>query len=257
MLRLPCAGASEQTTTNTIFAAAFAAIGVMVHTHRTHDLQTGEDGASFTLGDVSVLYPQMQTQALHWGLKRGTLESADPTHPILDAVRALRNRSALVKWIRNAQPHHLRFTGTRAQYSPGADQVTFVADGQPTSDLHLVSALATIGVPIVRFTGTAPHHLFYLPARGIEIAGASIDVTALRRTLADGTLAQLEPNHPIHIGLRACREFDNLKRLMQSECVMLRLDDTKYQSQRTAIIRADAINSAYDGSRSWFARAKR
>lgn len=252
MLRLPVSGASEETTTNTIYAAAFAALGMRVRTWRNHDLQSGVEGMAFSVSAEAVGNPVLQTAVLHWALIRGTLDQTDPRHPLLYAIRTLRNRAAILRWIKRCQPYRLAISGPRSIYTPGADQVAFRAEFK-TDDLHLVAALGALGVPLVKFTGITPNHVFWTPLTGLSLDGYACDVKATVTALRDGSLLRDEPDHPLHICLRACEMLDRLKVLMSRECVILHYHDTKYQSGGLALLRQDSENKAYDNSRAWFA----
>lgn len=253
MLRLPCEGGAEQSTTNTIYAAAFATLGMSVKTHRAHDLSTGDDGMSYTISAESLSNPALQTASLHWGLLRGTLAKADPLHPVLDAVGTLRNRAAILRWIKRAHPYRLHVHGQRAAYVEGAEQSTLIPEVK-TDDLHLVAALGRLGVPLVKFTGTAPHHIFWLPAIGLDMAGYQCNVVKTISTLRNGSLEREEPQHPLHGCLLACRAYDALKKLMHAEPTMLTLHDTKWKSGWQATLREDSTHAAYDSSRALFAQ---
>lgn len=249
---LPLTGTAAEQTTNTIYAAAFAALGMEVKTWRHHDVSSGADGARFTISDESLDNPALKTCVLHWGLIRGTLAQRDPTHPLLDAVRALRNRAALLRWIHRSEPAHLVTEGMRTRYVPGAEQVTLRGD-IAVDDLHLVAAMGALGWPVVRFTGVAPHHIFYVPRTSLPLLGAEFDARTLVNELRSGRLEVTEPEHPIHHMLRALRAYDILVKLMRDEPVMLTVKDRWFHSGKSAMIHQDSKGGAYDHARRYFA----
>ena len=84
-------------------AAAFGTIGVPMKPDVQVRADTGKEYVTVFLATESATNPEFRTGQLMKLLKSGELEKADPEHPLLYAVTAIKNRHAVTRAIQAAE----------------------------------------------------------------------------------------------------------------------------------------------------------
>ena len=84
-------------------AAAFGTIGVPMKPDVQVRADTGKEYVTVFLATESATNPEFRTGQLMKLLKSGELEKADPEHPLLYAVTAIKNRHAVTRAVQAAE----------------------------------------------------------------------------------------------------------------------------------------------------------
>lgn len=259
MYRLPADGGLA--THNTMLAAACVTCGIPVTTHRKIHEGRCEEQRTFTLGASSILSNRkIDTVTLLAAYEKGDLEKVDPSHCLLDALRGLTNRRALIRWIKEHRPHQLTLNPDkrcpRTLYVPG--EPANPHEGQPvfetvnTPDIALAAALGIIGIPVLEITGGKDDHVFVLPRFGFPMR--SVTPQDGKQILADfgsGRLALDQPDHPFLFAHAAVLNYRVLLDTLKREMPMIFFEDSG-DSGRAALIRGDAKTIAYDKATKFF-----
>lgn len=259
MYRLPADGSLS--THNTMLAAAAVTCGIPVTTHRKVHEGTGEEQRTFTLSPKSLLSNHaIDTAALLKTYYNGQLEKADPSHCLLDALRGLRNRAALIKWLKDRIPHRLTLCEDsrcpRTLYIPGQPSQPHPAgtafETLHTLDIALAAALGAIGIPVIRIDGDAQNNVFVMSRAGFPMhAAPSQDGKQILADFASGRLSAQQPDHPFLFAHAAVLNYRVLLETMQREMAMIFFEDA-CGSGRAALIRGDAKTIAFDRATKFF-----
>lgn len=261
MYRLPADGGLA--THNTMLAAACVTCGIPVTTHRKIHEQLEEEQKTFTLAPNSVLTNRsIDTAAMLKAYYKGDLERLDPSHCLLDALRGLKNRAAIIRWLKQNQPHKLTLNADkrcpRTLYVPGepvhphAAQTVYETINTP--DLALAAALGAIGIPIVRIDGTERDHVFVLSRLGFPMhAAPAQDGKQILADFGSGRLARTTPDHPFLASHAAVLNYRVLLDTLKAEMPMIFFEDDD-GSGRCALIRGDAKTIAFDKATKFFKR---
>lgn len=245
-------------TLDTAQAATFGTLGMPIKMQTTLLELTGKRETRFQIALQSLdrTYDTNEIRSL-W--KSGELESKYPGHPFLTCMRALFNRQAILDLQKNANPKTLvKVAGCEVyQYVNGGVGLAGVKHGTEaieTSDLKMVAALSTVGLPLLAITGPEGDHRYYLPrygparADGQPVADGLALMTAWRRDKEE-----VPWEHPF---AQACRVLYNRERIIQAiardvEMVLLIKPKSNW---RSALIRADATPAAFDQVKRHFDR---
>lgn len=257
MFRLP------ETTTNTQLAAACVTIGIPVTTHRKIHEGLGEERKTFTLGDKSLLSGrEIFTQTLLKSHNCGDLEKLDPCNVFLDALRGVKNRGFLVKWLTEGKTAHLTLHPDkrclRTLYESGPPTSPPVV-GAPelfrTPHIAVAAALSTLGVPVVKIEdGAGRLRIFVLPRYGFALHSVKqLDAKATVEDFQSGKMAAQTPDHPFLYAHAAVRHYKALLHYMKTEQAVIYFEDSK-GSGRAAVIRSDAKTVAFDRAQKFFDR---
>ena len=84
-------------------AAAFGTIGVPMKPDVQVRADTGKEYVTVFLATESATNPEFRTGQLMKLLKSGELEKADPEHPLLYAITAVKNRHAVTRAVQAAE----------------------------------------------------------------------------------------------------------------------------------------------------------
>jgi hypothetical protein len=157
------------TTTDTRLAAAFGCLDIPIRPAKVLDERTGRRLVRYHLGLVSAC-GTFHVKPLQRDLQAGKLP---PQHPLRVMLRACIARERLLD---------LANKGTRCSLlpvdgAPGLHHYEPSGEGLPglagiigpvfrTGDLKLVTALGTIGLPVLHIEGPSGSRQFYVPARG-------------------------------------------------------------------------------------------
>lgn len=254
---------------STIEAAALCACGVPIQMFKSPRESTGQIEWRFEFkpqapvqvtGDPAAEYRVFDTQFTGAALSAnqlmhlhrfGLLEEKDPTHPFLDALRALRNRERFLRWIMGRQPCQLvkHPKCDRWQYESmplAALPAAMTAELHPTHELKTVCALGVFGVPCVSVSGIFPDSVFHVAGLGFAGDTTPPETPQLARDFASGALDQRDPAHPYFIAYSAIETMQKLKRMMNHEPAVVWLEKPKSKAGRSAFIRADATSKARD-----------
>jgi hypothetical protein len=164
------------TTLDTRTAAAFGTLGMPVRVKNTLDEKSGKEVVRFQIGLMN-MEGTMRTNRLRACLKNGSLEAAQPSHPLLTIHRAYRNRELLLAFQKTGQKIELvpvRGAPGIFEYVVGDRGLPGVERGQAylkTGDLKMVSALGIMGCRLLAMEGSGNNHLYKVAA--INDAGVS------------------------------------------------------------------------------------
>lgn len=267
MHRLP-QGRGLDAVRNTQLAAACVTLGIPVTTNRKIHERTSEEFFTFTLGDSSVLPGiSLNTTALINAWRNGSLEKADPCHGLLDALRGLQNRAALIAWTKSGLAQTLSLHADqrcpRTVYIPGKPRLpppsslilhpsSLPTETVETDDLAAVSALGICGIPVLQLGGDKRNTLFILARHGFSMHGAP--ACDAKQILTDFESGKLPGTHPFFAARSAILNYRVVLGTMKREMPMVYFED-KRGTGRFASIRLDAKTIAYDKARKWFNRS--
>lgn len=234
-----------------MLAAALATLGFPVRPRKVHDDRSGDKDVTWQIGGGNEAMPVCNLGILLEAVKTGKLEATDPDHPLLDCIRALRNRERLLKHLLNGQP----LTLARDVHCARSSFVNAAAAEPPVSlgrsvtrDFRFVCAAGILGFGLVGWKGTDGHHEFTITEK--SIFPGMLLASVIFRKLNDGTLEKDTPEHPIIYGMMACRNYSRLVKHLESagELVLLRPKGT----ERRAWIDPTASDRAWDKVRKHF-----
>lgn len=221
--------------------------------------RSGQELRQFHIGPLSAT-TGLERGVLVRAFMSGELEREDPLHPLLQVVRARACYGAILD--AQNRGRRIRLVGTPGSYASvytdGQELPRLVVQEEciETDDLALAAALGTVGIPVIRITGSG-RHVYTLPNRGHLLRRWPDDeavpmvqhVAALLARRQPGSkyelaLAAEDPLHPLvsaYHGLDACAQ---LKRALAHapRAVMLRPPGTC----RTALVGLNAEGRVMD-----------
>lgn len=242
---------SEQRTLtrDTRLAAALGSLGVPIEIKKTRDAYSGKVLYVYHLGLRSVC-GHHDARKLKVSIPNGSLEHQDPAHEALTCLRAMMNRERRLDFQNKGTFMRLaRVPGTELwQYVPGDTGLpgkTSAKELIETHDSKLVDALAIVGVPLVAMDGVPGRHRYFLARYGMLRTDGQPPADALRLMEAWRKCRDAMP--PTCPFVQAMWGLINRERLVNAlnaeiETIMLR----KYRSQKSALVRADASDAAFD-----------
>ena len=163
-------------TLDTKEAAAWATLGGTVKIESTLAERTSIREVRFHLGEHGGPY---QLGKLRAALRDGSLQRTDPAHPLLTILRAFANRERLLALLKDGARLRLVAVPGAAgiwQYAPGEHGLPGVAGNAAivkTTDLKIVAALATCGMPLLHLEPGAGGHRFACAAHAAHAAPAA------------------------------------------------------------------------------------
>lgn len=162
---------SSWSTADSQLAAAFAGCGFVVITRETEILELhNQVNLRYFIGDHSTVRPGLDREVLmeHWS--SGELVKADPMHPFVCAMGAIRNHKALLKMQATGARLRLRSRGPGSgwEYEPGeeAPRLRLSQTVCATKDLPLAAAFGWIGTPVIDLEGASGARRYILPQDG-------------------------------------------------------------------------------------------
>ena len=255
-------------STSVNLAAALSTLGVPVQVDQTTDAKSGRGWKTLLLGlealptDEIGLVPdgdeeapppaQIKTRVIAELVRTGKLESADPTHPVLDALRALHNRERLLDWTQRNIRHCIAKTSRapRSHLIPGEEAETWKKPPAlfKTGDMKVVAALAVFGVPVSRIEGREGQHTFYCANTGHDLGVPPMDANATVLAWRNDTLP---PDHPFRWSMQALINRERILDFMfhQKKSILIR----KPGSSLAAIVSEDANDVCMDKVQRHFA----
>lgn len=252
-------------TTNLNKAAALATLGIPVQVDKTVDLKTGKGWHTILLGSesttvladhlkdpaASATAPDHNTKLLLGLLANGSLDKADPHHPLLDMLRACAAHELLTDWLKTGHPYHLEaITGSKAErwaLAPGPEPESTCSILQVirTADIKLAAALTVLGCPVVRLDPTPQGMKFVFPLLGYPLrTQPAIRVPDLINSYRAHTLPEESPEHPLLwmmqclINRTALRDF----MIKQRDIILIRAPGTG----RASLIHRDSTPDCLD-----------
>lgn len=255
---------------NTMEAAALCACGVPIKTFKTARESSGAVEWRFEynpqqrvnlanvserdvlINETGVPCSSLTANQLMHAYRTGGLELVDPTHPYLDAMRALRNRERLLRWI--LPPHaaaqlvkHCACARWQYESAPlAALPVSMTASPLITREIKIVCGLGVIGYPLARITGPISKSTFQISDVSFMEGPDLPTATHLIHLFTTGQLAATDPDHPLFIIYSALEVMQKLKRHMQLEIANIWLEKPRSKRGRSAFVRADATPKALD-----------
>jgi hypothetical protein len=235
-------------------AAALGTLGVPISIRTTYLEKEGVRVTRFLL-ELQSADRKFQTKPLQNGWKTGTLQRRDPGHPLLTIMRGFENRERLLDFARQGKPCRLvRVPGTvDHQYVPSAEGLPGVGKAAAvieTGDLKMAAALGTAGLPLLAILpGTREGDVLFRIEATAEVDGKLIDGIALMRAWRhDKTTVPLWTPFSL-----AAYGLYNRERLLDSERKEIALVLLRQRgSTKSALIRADATDKAYDRAKKFF-----
>lgn len=242
---------SEQRTItrDTRLAAALGTLGVVIDIRKTLDDRSGKLLKMFHLGLRSVCR-RHDTRLIKARILNGRLEAKDPAHEALTALRAMMNRERMLDFQNKG-------IFLRLAIVPGTSIWQYVAGdtGLPgragckelieTHDLKLVCALGLVGVALLAMDGQRGSFRYFLPRIGLPRADGKPPADALRLMQAWRTGRDtMPPDCPFAQGMWGLVNRERLVNALNAETPTILL--RKPRSQKSAFVRADAADAAFD-----------
>ena len=236
-------------TRDTRIAAALGTLGAPIEIHKTRDAKTGKVLYIYHLG-VRSTCGRHDIRRLKSQILNGSLEDRDPQHEALTTLRAMMNRERLLDFQNKGIFMRLSpVPDTKLwQYVPGDAGLPGkqgIKELVETHDMKLVCALAMVGVPLLAMDGQRGDFRYFLPRHGLPRTDGQPSADALRLMQAWRHCREaMPPDCPF---AQAMWGLINRERLVNAlnaeiESILLR----KYRSQKSAIVRADATDKAFD-----------
>lgn len=236
-------------TRDTRLAAALGTLGIPIEIRKTTDALTGRQFCLFQLG-LKSLCGRHHTPALKSGILNGKLEAKDPSHEALTALRAMHNRERLLDFQNKGVFIRLAPVPNTAlwQYVPGDSGLPGQQGTKElieTSDMKMVCALALVGVPLLSMDGRPGHHRYFLPRYGLPKPDGQppVDAVQLMRSWRHSR-ELMPPDCPFSQGMWGLINRERLVNALNAEIESILL--RKPRSQKSAIVRADAADAAFD-----------
>jgi hypothetical protein len=232
-------------TTNYDLAAALSVLGIEIKPDISEDRISGKRwtkmiigldsvpfadiGAQPDEGEDSTPLPTHKTKLIVGLVKNGKLLESDPTHPVLDVLRACKAADTLALWARSGTEHSLVKV-------KGLDRWQLIERPQPigyktqpgllgTRDLKMAACLCVLGFQLLRLEGSSPNTLFVFgPALFLP---PELPQT-LRTSYRNGTLAEISPEHPLLWMMQGLSNRDAIRDMMskRSPLVLIRAPGT-------------------------------
>lgn len=236
-------------TRDTRLAAALGTLGVPIEIHKTRDAASGKVLYIYHLSLRSVC-GRHDTRRLKAWISNGRLETTDPTHEVLTALRAMQNREALLDFQNKGIFLRLAAVPNTPlwQYMPGYEGLRGKQGAKElveTHDLKLVCALGLVGVSLLALDGQRGSFRYFLARYSHPRADGQPPADAVR--LMQAWRANRDAMPPDCPFAQAMWGLTNRERLVNAlnaeiESILLR----KPRSQKSAIVRADASDAAFD-----------
>lgn len=232
-------------TTDTREAAAFATLGVHVQIRSDIIERTGTKTVRFLMSAIS-RDGSLRTGSIREAFKSGELAKLRPVHPYVVLMCALLNRESIIAHQKTGDPVRLEnIDGTGVhRFFRGDTGLPGLSAAVPvirTSDLNLVAALCTAGLPLVHLEGDPGRLVYYVAARNPafpDLDGAVL--TADWRN--DPAAAPFEG--PFHIAAHGLAVASTLRDMVRKEVSTVIL--SKPGTTSHVLIRADAAPAAWD-----------
>lgn len=230
-------------TRDTKEAAALATLGATVRIDRAVDAKSGREFATFYLG-AKTEEGAGQISRLRRMYRERELVQKNPDHPLLWCLVAMRNRERLLDLANKGEFFRpARLKGGQYLLRPsdaGLPGMAGKAAVVKVTELEMAATLITLGVPLLSITGPHGERAFYVEP-GCE---AEADVHGLILGFRNGVLAAQEPEHPMLYCMLSLYNRAKLVRALREEVQMVVV--SKPNSQKSALIRADASDPAWD-----------
>lgn len=233
------------TTTDTRLAAAFGCLDIPIRPQKVLDERTGTRLTRYHLGLQSA-DGLFKTKELQAALKAGKLP---PAHPLRVMLRACIARERLLDLAnRGIFCTLLPVDGAPGlyHYEPSSHGIPGLPTVGPplfrTGDLKLVTALGTVGLPVLHIEGPEGRRLFYLPARGQPRPGGlpAVDALAIKKAwMADRSSIPWED--PIAQAMRVLWNRERLLDVVHGAPDLVLLGKGK----KKATVRSDATDTAW------------
>lgn len=242
---------SEQRTLtrDTRLAAALGTLGVPIEIRKTRDANTGKVLYMFHLGLRSVC-GRHDTRRLKTRIANGMLEAHDPAHEALTALRAMLNRERLLDFQNKGVKLRLAAVPNTQlwQYVLGDAGLPGRAGAKElieTGDMKLVCALALVGVPLLAMDGDRGSHRYFLARHGHPRSDGQPPTDALVLMHAWRHCREaMPPDCPFSQAMWGLTNRERLVNALRAEIESILL--RKPRSQKSAIVRADASDTAFD-----------
>lgn len=236
-------------TRDTRLAAALGTLGVPIQIRKTIDDRSGKVLHIYHLSLRSVC-GRHDARLLKSRISNGRLERENPSHEALTALRAMMNRERRLDFQNKGVFMRLAPVPRTHlwQYLPGDTGLPGKAGTKElieTGDSKLVDALALVGVPLLALDGPRGSLRYFLPRHGLPHADgrppadALVLMNAWRRSRD-----AMPPDCPFAQGMWGLINRERLVNALNAEIpnILLR----KYRSQKSAIVRADASDAAFE-----------
>lgn len=237
---------------NTMEAAALCACGTPIKTFKTARERDGVVEWRFDYVPSHPLFNGAFTaNRLIHDYRSGALETADPAHPFLVCMRALRNRERILRWMIKGQTHELILNSASNQWQYEASArfalpTHMSATPYRTREIKIPCALGVFGIPILRIEGIDRDQTFVIASTGFMGRGTPPETTQLVADYMDGTLEARDPDHPFFFAYSALETIQKLKRHMNLEIANVWIEKPRSRPGRSAFLRADATAKARD-----------
>ena len=249
-------------TSNTKLAACLGGLGFSIRTSIMEDSRGGKVLTEFFVSENTPWYPGLTRKSLlqRWKSTKpeDRLETLDPLHPFLQGLRAEHNYELLL----DAQNRGRRIrlaavAGGHASLYTDGEEVPAMKNSQAViqlSDLSLVAALGTLGIPVIGISGSAGDHTYTLPVHGHWLKAfpsgeaRRYDASEIARRAEPGKLdlmlERTQPQHPLCAAYQARHTHNILKRALGQDkrLIIVRAPGTG----RSATVREDATDRVMD-----------
>lgn len=250
---------SEQRTLtrDTRLAAALGTLGIPIEIRKSREAASGKVFTLFHLA-LRSLCGCHDTRRLKAQIANGRLEAMDPAHEALTALRAMMNRERLLdfqnkgNFMRLAAVPHTPLW----QYVAGDSGLPGKAGQKElieTSDIKLVCALGLVGIPLLAMDGQRGAYRYFLPRYSLPRTDGQPPADAVRLMQAWRTCREaMPPDCSFAHGMWGLTNRERLVNALNAEIESILL--RKPRSQKSAIVRADASDDAFDRVKEHFDR---
>lgn len=230
-------------TRDTKEAAALSTLGVRVKIDQAVDSQTGREFCTFYLGaGESTAIDQVSKWRRMY--RERQLEEKMPSHPLVWCLVALRNRERWLDFVNQGRfVRPVRLKGGQSLLRDASTGLRGLAGEKAVvkvTELEMAVALITLGVEPIAVDGPKGQRAFYFVNHAREIP----NVHELMSRYREGKLAVDDPEHPLLYVMTCLYNRVRLLEAMRSEVQMVMV--RKKNSQRSALIKADASDKSWD-----------